>query len=668
MNRSTRTVGATLALLLALVGVSLAPLNASPVEAATPRAHVGSLNLTPCDVLPHALCGHLAQPWDRTGAVPGQIRIGFAFVPASDHKHTLLGTLVPHEGGPGYSTTGTASSYADMYGSLMQRRNLLLVDQRGTGMSQPIDCPGLQSLQGAYAPAAAACAATLGNHADLYGSADSADDLAAVVTALGLSKIDLYGDSYGTFFAQTFAGRHPTMLRSLVLDGAYPTTGEDAWYPTQGAAMLRSINLVCARTPACSALGTSTGSLLQKVLAKVRKSPWHGVAPNADGVRHHVTVDGPALVTLAFGATYGPSIYRELPGALRSALAGNRAALLRLVAEDAFPSGGVDDPVDYSEGLDAAVSCHDYPQLYDMTSSIAARKTQYAAAVSAEKQHRPGVYGPFSISEYLRSDWEEQDWCLQWPVASAGHPAGPPAPPSGHYPSTPTLVLSGELDSITTPAEGSIVASHFPAARQVIVSNSFHVTALGDTDDCAVRVLRAFVAKPTTGVTANTLACTAEVPPVRAVARYVTSTASTTAVTPGAGNRAGRLPRRAAKVAVNTVADIVDRWYGNYSGYGAGLYGGTWDYSGDRVTTFDLTRIRLTKDLAVSGTATWSRYRNTMVAHLTLRRTDAHGHTVVGSSVNGTLTAKWDTRRAGALASIRGTLGGHRIVGFTPAP
>ena len=208
-----------------------------------------------------------------------------------------------------------------------------------------------------------------------------------------------------------------------------------------------------------------------------------------------MTIDGPALVTLAFGATYGPSIYRELPGALRSALAGNRAPLLRLVAEDDFPSGGVDDAVDYSEGLDAAVSCHDYPQLYDMTSPVAARKTQYAAAVSAEQQHRPGVYGPFTISEYLRSDWEEQDWCLQWPIASAGHPAGPPAPPSGHYPSTPTLVLSGELDSITTPAEGSIVASHFPAARQVIVSNSFHVTALGDTDGCAVRVLRAFVAQ-----------------------------------------------------------------------------------------------------------------------------------------------------------------------------
>ena len=128
------------------------------------------------------------------------------------------------------------------------------------------------------------------------------------------------------------------MLRSLVLDGAYPTTGETAWYPTQGPAMVRSIDLVCARTPSCAALGTSTATLLARVLAKVRRTPWRGLAPDADGVRHHVTIDGPALVTVAFGATYGPSVYRELPGALRSALAGDRAPLLRLVAENEFPS------------------------------------------------------------------------------------------------------------------------------------------------------------------------------------------------------------------------------------------------------------------------------------------------------------------------------------------
>jgi pimeloyl-ACP methyl ester carboxylesterase len=46
-------------------------------------------------------------------------------------------------------------------------------------------------------------------------------------------RAHLYGDSYGTFFSQVFAGRHPELLRTLVLDAAYPTFGEDAWYDTQ---------------------------------------------------------------------------------------------------------------------------------------------------------------------------------------------------------------------------------------------------------------------------------------------------------------------------------------------------------------------------------------------------------------------------------------------------
>ena len=63
-------------------------------------------------------------------------------------------------------------------------------------------------------------------------------------------------------------------------------------------------------------------------------------------------------------------------------------------------------------------------------------------------------------------------------------------------PQTPVLVLSGELDSITTAAEGAIVVRQFPNARQVVVANSFHVTAVGDTDRCAVTVLRYFVRDP----------------------------------------------------------------------------------------------------------------------------------------------------------------------------
>ena len=181
--------------------------------------------------------------------------------PGGRHRHGRLRVRPgprPLEAGAGHAWCRTRvapatarpappSSYAEMYGPLLDRRNLLLVDQRGTGRSEPIDCPPLQDLKGDYAPAAAACGAALGARADDYSTALSADDLAAVVDALGLGPVDVYGDSYGTFFAQVYAGRHPEQVRSVVLDSAYPTYGEDAWYATQGPAMR---DVLRARLPA----------------------------------------------------------------------------------------------------------------------------------------------------------------------------------------------------------------------------------------------------------------------------------------------------------------------------------------------------------------------------------------------------------------------------------
>ena len=188
-----------------------------------------------------------------------------------------------------------------------------------------------------------------------------------MIRRLDLGKVDLYGDSYGTFFAQVFAGRHGDLLRSIVLDSAYPTYGETGWYPTQGPAMRTSFVKACRRSPACRGHGLGFALAMRRVLHEVRRHPWHGVSHDGDGRRMQVTVNAPTLATVAFGATYGPYAYRELTAALRSALRGDRVPLLRLVAE--AEGGGTNaGPVRaYSEGLDAAVACHDYPQLYDMT-------------------------------------------------------------------------------------------------------------------------------------------------------------------------------------------------------------------------------------------------------------------------------------------------------------
>jgi hypothetical protein len=241
------------------------------------------------------------------------------------------------------------------------------------------------------------------------------------------------------------------------------------------------------------------------------------------------------------------------------------------------------------------------------------------------------------IHEYAASDWQALDWCTQWPVAPASNPAGPPVPPSGHYPSVPVLVLSGELDTITTPAEGSLVTAQFPNARHVTVANSFHVTAVGDTDDCAVRIVRSFVASP--GSRLRT-ACTTKVEPVRALGRFPTT--------------APESVREIARLAALTVADLPDRWWNNYGAHGVGLRGGTWRYSGGDVVRFRLSHVRLAPGLPVSGTAVWDRFAETLTVSLDV----PSGH----------LEGSWDTRARAARATLTGHLRGHPVRVTFPAP
>ncbi len=614
-----------------------------------PRAKALPVSTTTCTVIhPRAVCGSILRPWEPGNPAAGKVRVGFAFVPA--RRGPAIGTLVPHEGGPGYSTTGTGSSYAAMYGPLLERRNLLLVDQRGTGLSQPIHCPSLQDLRMAYRIAAGKCGRKLGDRADDYSTALSADDLAAVIRKLRLGEVDVYGDSYGTFFAQVFAGRHPGLTRSVVLDSAYPTYGESAFYPTQAPAMNRAFRAVCRRSTACRNDGLPFGAALRAVLTEVRTTPWRGRAHDADGTRAQVVVDARNLVTVAFGATYTPAFYRELTAALRSALDGDRKPLFRLVAE--ATGGGTDagPAYYYSEGLDAAVACHDYPQLYDMTLAPgAAREAQYAAALDGAD---PATYAPFSVHEYAASDWQALDWCTRWPTAPASNPAGPVVPPGGAYADVPVLVLSGELDSITTAAEGDLVADQWPDARHVVVANSFHVTAVGDTDRCAVLILRSFVAKPSAPLKK---ACAKDVPAIRTQGFF-----------PESLGRAAPV-ERVAKLTALTVADLQDRWWNNYSGHGVGLRGGTFTYSGD--TVFRLDRYSLVDGLAVSGTATWDRYGETMTVRLTIR---SHGRTgtlrghLGHPHAQGPCRAQRNVRRRAGPGRLPGSVGPRPARGDSP--
>jgi hypothetical protein len=293
-----------------------------------------------------------------------------------------------------------------------------------------------------------------------------------------------------------------------------------------------------------------------------------------------------------------------------------------------------------------------------MTATPRVRKQQLAAAITAEEASDPSVYAPFTVREYLRSDWQMADWCTTWPVAQATLPAGPPTPPSGHYGNVPTLVLSGELDSITTAAEGAMVVSQFPNAQQVHFANSFHVTAAGDSDHCAENVVRAFVRRPNQQLSTTVTACATRIPPVRTMGRFPRSVAQVPAATNVAGSTAGVAARKVAVAAAETVTDVIDRWYNNYSGHGYGLHGGTWSYTGYRATKYRFSSVRFVPGLAVSGTAVWLPYQHRMTVNLSVRTT----------GLAGALHGHWDTRAAGAIAHLHGTLRGAPLAVRFVAP
>ena len=342
---------------------------------------VGNLTLTLCNTDYTGYCGTLVRPIDPNDVSVGKITIGFEYYPRTDLAHASLGTLLPQEGGPGYSSTGTRDFYLTLFASLRDRREVLIVDKRGTGLSDPINCRDLQT-GSTDLDAVAACAKQLGNRAWFYGTDFAVNDIVAVLDALDIGDVDFYGDSYGTFIGQIVAGLYPHRLRSIILDSAYPVRPPDPWFATDWAAAWSGIDLSCGRSPSCSSLGGTATSRMQRIVDRVRRNPLAGDAPDGNGDLQPTTLDTAALIYLIDAAGYGPPVYRDLDAAARAWLDSKDALpLLRLVAEENTAS--VDHPVDFSYGLYSAVTCTDYPLLYDLTAPRSKRNHQYADALQA---------------------------------------------------------------------------------------------------------------------------------------------------------------------------------------------------------------------------------------------------------------------------------------------
>jgi pimeloyl-ACP methyl ester carboxylesterase len=134
-----------------------------------------------------------------------------------------------------------------------------------------------------------------------------------------------------------------------------------------------------------------------------------------------------------------------------------------------------------------AVICQDYPQLWDPATPVVGRLDEVTRRLAA---YPKGTFAPLSPSAWIGTDYEGVLACLRWPSPTR---FDPPDPPGAAYPDVPTLVLNGDLDTITASSGAREVARRFPRSSFVELRNSLHVTVLYDRDACASRLYVRFV-------------------------------------------------------------------------------------------------------------------------------------------------------------------------------
>ena len=476
-----------------------AALAAGAVLAAAAAAPAGAGAATPPACPAGARCGTVTVPLDRATPALGTTTVGYALIPRRDQSRPAAGTIVPNPGGPG-AATEPAKAMEKLFRPLRDDHDLLLIDPRGVGRSGRLTCtlPGNLADLGPLATqnAVGVCGRSLGQRAGAYGSATIADDFDDVRAALGIDRLDLVGESYGSFLFAVYARRHPERVSSLVLAGAYPIAF-DTFGRDRAAALRRALRVVCARSRgACS--GRRVLADLGTIARALKARP---VTVSVEGRR--LRIDEEALALTAYTAALGPELYSSLPKALRLATRGRAEPLLQLIVSvKQLYLGLYAEDGEVNLALNSATSCRDYPVAYDRSAPVAQRRAQYRAAL---KRAGRAAFAPFTPEAWIGAFGDGGDSCIAWPDVQLGDDATAGAV----RPAVPTLAIDGELDTNTPSSAARAAAKQFAGARFVEVPNVAH-TPMSDTTGCAQSIVNRFIRTHAVGDTR----CLKRIPPL----------------------------------------------------------------------------------------------------------------------------------------------------------
>jgi len=597
-------------------------------------------------------CGYVWVPLDRLRPHGAQIGIYFEVyghlnpVPAES-------AMLVNFGGPGSGTTTNRDLALLLLEPNLDTHDLLLIDDRGRGLSNTIDCEEVQHGTAPPLPHEIAdCADQLGSEASRFGTGDIAQDTDAVRAALGYDKVDYFGWSYGGEDVTAYATRFGEHLRSIVLDGPQGVPGLGAFAIHFNAhAMPRLVSLDCFRSPSCSADHKTPRGELERLIRIVRNNPVKGYGHDANGNRLWVNIDEEFLLNYLLGNPTGNFINTGGLLAAASALEnGDSAPLLRLGAESFFPlAADFGDPRVFSVGAAAATGCADLYQPWAWAAPSKERELQYAEAVAALPSD---YFDPFSKAAATDLPFNLfGKGCLWWEKPSRSSPV---LPPHAIYPNIPTLVLDGDMDVIVPLEETIRVVTLFPSTNFFVVAEAGHGTFLWS--NCAATAESEFIENLHIGDTS----CLSQPETVwPAVGRFplVAARARPAETDPTGDNEIGLAERKVVTVAVAAATDALQRSTIG-SGDGVGLRAGTFHTKFGDTTSITLSNCAFAKDVLVSGTVVWTAEKS-LVADLTL----------VGSgTAGGTLHVEGAWQAPGTVGEfkISGTLGARKVAVLVP--
>ena len=405
-------------------------------------------------------CTTIRVPEDRSAPEKGSVELHVAILRAAG-RDRAPDPVIFIAGGPGEAATEAYPILSGSFVVVNSARDIVLVDQRGTGGSHPLDCPELttdpaSSDETDAEARVAACRARLAGDLAHYTTDDAVSDLEDVRAALGYPRVNLYGASYGTRVALAYARRAPDRVRSLVLDGVVPPGWTLA--RTAGADLKRSLSLVferCAANAECRRAFPDVEGRLAALAARL-ETPREVTVP-------HPTSAAPTRVVLTRD---------RLASTLRGlAAAHESASLLPLLVHAAATTGDLaplaaqtlllGETAHIAGGMHLAVAC-----------------AEDAPFLDAEPAAVPPLLDTASARFYRAA-------CRGWPVR--------PLPPGARDPfvsNVPALLLSGEIDPLTPPENAAQAAKMLPRSLAITVPGEGHVVL---PRGCVRRLMTEFI-------------------------------------------------------------------------------------------------------------------------------------------------------------------------------